>query len=87
MKKFAALIVMIGILSGCVSSATTVPLPQMPQLSTTAGKECARQCQGRHADSNQSCSLMVGGARTALQRAECLDNSNTILSDCYQTCE
>ena len=77
------------LLTGCsiVEDLSGTPVqseaPAMPELVTDVGKACARSCQANYTAGNQSCGL-VNNAR---QRAQCLNNSNQILAECYSTCE
>ena len=82
------------LLTGCAVVAElteTVPvqsaIPVMPEFATDAGKACARSCQANFTAGNVSCGLMTGGADTARQRAQCFNNSNQMLAECYSTCE
>ncbi len=78
------------LLTGCsiVEDLSATPVqseaPAMPELVTDVGKACARSCQANYAAGNQSCGLIVNSAP---QRAQCLNNSNQILAECYSTCE
>ena len=94
MKIAFALTLLFAGIVGCVGSQST-PLvngyqstvPRMPSFTTEQGKACARTCQATYAECNKGCSQMIGGAVTAQQRMQCLNNCNKILSDCYATCE
>ncbi len=59
----------------------------MPKFATEKGKACARSCQATYSQCSFACSQMIGGVATAQQRQQCLNNCNTILDDCYSTCE
>jgi hypothetical protein len=85
--KLAAAAAALLMTVGCASSGQKTDVPDMPNFTTKEEKACARQCQAIYAESNESCSLMVGGARTAKQRAQCLDGANTNLANCYRTCQ
>lgn len=88
MKKIKLLLLVIGysfILFACYGTQTEAPT--MPQITTDEGKACVRHCQSIYAECNGACSQMIGGARTASQREQCLNNCNTTLKDCYITCE
>ena len=71
-------------LNGC---STQSPPPAMPKFTTDQGKACARECIAINSQCIEACSKMVGGTTTAMQRAQCLDNCNQTLADCYSTCE
>ena len=79
-------------LTGCAvveELTATTPVqsevPAMPEFVTDVGKACARSCQVNYTTGNESCGLIVGGA--AEQRAQCFNNSNILLGECYSTCE
>ena len=72
------------VVAGC---ATQTPVTVMPRFTTEAGRACARNCQATYAQCSNACSGMVGGAATAKQREQCLNNCNQILKDCYSSCE
>jgi hypothetical protein len=73
--------------SGCETSGMKTTVPDMPVFVTADGKTCARHCQSIYASGNEACSQMIGGSKTAKQRAQCLDSSNINLSNCYKTCD
>jgi len=85
MKIAFALTLLFAGIVGCAGPQSTVP--RMPSFTTEQGKACARTCQATYAECNKGCSQMIGGAVTAQQRMQCLNNCNKILSDCYATCE
>ncbi len=85
MKNTIVLAVLVLTITAC--AGIQAPAPTMPQFATEDGKACARSCQAMYVDANQSCSLMVGGARTAAQREQCFNSSNQMLAECYSTCE
>jgi len=85
MKKLIFYLILFGTFSSCVTTQTQVPV--MPLFTTPEGKACARNCQSIYAQCNMACSQMIGGARTASQREQCLNNCNKTLEDCYKTCE
>ena len=84
MKIAIFVIFLTFIILGC---ATQTNATVMPQFTTENCKECARNCQMIYAQCNEACSQMVGGATTARQREQCLNNWNQILKDCYWSCE
>ena len=86
MKTAIVLVVAVVLLSGCALTPQT-PAPAIPELTTSEAKACARTCQSIYAQCNLACSQMVGGAATAQQRKQCLNNCNQTLADCYSTCK
>jgi hypothetical protein len=84
MKKKMLILASFAIMLGC---ATQNPVPKMPNFTTDESKSCARLCQSTYANCNMACSQMIGGARTASQREQCLNNCNQTLADCYSTCK
>jgi len=85
MRRLLIMAAFVLAIVGCAGVQT--PAPTMPNFKTENGKACARSCQATYAQCNQGCSLMVGGARTASQREQCLNNCNQTLRECYTTCE
>jgi hypothetical protein len=85
MKKLIHLFVMAILVSGCTKAQTAAPA--MPKIQTDKGKDCGSYCQANHSQCIQGC-RSIGGAIDAFgARAECFNNCNQKLSECYSNCE
>ena len=68
---------------GCVQYAA----PEMPTYATEEARACARGCQEIYTQCGQTCTDIPGGWGSSAQRAQCFDNCNTLLGDCYTSCD
>jgi uncharacterized protein len=80
----------LGMLTAGLLGCSNPPPKPPPELATATQqqKSCIRYCQGKYSDCNLSCLPNRGsGAIGALQRYNCAENCNTLLGQCYQTCQ
>jgi len=61
-------------------------VPDMPNSAIEKEKSCVVECRQIYFRCSKACDEMLGSAKTATQRQQCLKNCDEVLEDCYDTC-
>lgn len=81
------IILVIIAVGGCASQTPYKPPPTMPSFTTDQQKVCGRGCQAVYACCKRACIDERGWSGSASDHSVCLDNCDTSVEQCYQTCK
>ncbi len=71
------------ILMGCFQTQ----VPNTPDFATETQKTCGQQCLAMHSRCGDACSVMFDQGSPESQKMKCRHNCNSVLRDCYRTCQ